>query len=331
MESINNNLTRYFEQFIIFCKVKNLSKETLKYYREQWDYFKKFHSDDNPASINQQLIEDYIIYLRELPFLSDMSVNTRLRGLRAILNYFIEKEYINKVSVKLIKAEKKIKETFTDDQLRRILKKPNPKKCRFARFRGWAIANYLLATGNRAGTVINLKIKDIDFEQFYIKVKNKKGRNEQIIPLSYRLAHVLYEYLEYRDYTSEDDYLFVTEDGRKMTVDTLGEHMRRFHRKLGFEGCLHKYRHTFAKLWILNGGDEFRLQKMLGHKRMQMTAEYVQMFRNDLKRDFEQFNPLDRMNIGVKIRMKRDYSDVEEKRQYLRDYRKRKKQGNKGE
>ena len=44
------------------------------------------------------------------------------------------------------------------------------------------------------------------------------------------------------------------------------------------------------------GGDVFRLQKILGHSDLTITREYVQMFGQDLQMDFEQFNPLDRMN-----------------------------------
>ncbi len=36
----------------------------------------------------------------------------------------------------------------------------------------------------------------------------------------------------------------------------------------------HGLRHTFASHWMMNGGDIFRLQKILGHKDTQMTQRY---------------------------------------------------------
>ena len=57
----------------------------------------------------------------------------------------------------------------------------------------------------------------------------------------------------------------------------------------------HLFRHSFAKQWIMAGGDMFRLQKILGHSDLSITREYVQMFGQDLQIDFENFNPLDRM------------------------------------
>lgn len=63
----------------------------------------------------------------------------------------------------------------------------------------------------------------------------------------------------------------------------------------------HLFRHTFAKNWILAGGDIFRLQKILGHYDLEMTKEYLAMFGQDLQMDFEKFNPLDRLKKNKSI------------------------------
>ena len=66
----------------------------------------------------------------------------------------------------------------------------------------------------------------------------------------------------------------------------------------------HLFRHTFAKKWVLSGGDIFRLQKILGHSDITVTREYVNMFSPDLQRDFERFNPLDQIGMNtVRIKM----------------------------
>ncbi|MCR3761907.1 site-specific integrase, partial [Clostridium felsineum] len=53
--------------------------------------------------------------------------------------------------------------------------------------------------------------------------------------------------------------------------------------------------HTFAKKWILSGGDIFRLQKILSHSTLDMVRVYVDMFTSDLQKDFSTFNPLDQL------------------------------------
>ena len=53
------------------------------------------------------------------------------------------------------------------------------------------------------------------------------------------------------------------------------------------------------------GGDIFRLQKLLGHKSMEIVKEYVNMFNSDLHRDFNEFNPLEKFTqINKTISMK---------------------------
>ena len=54
----------------------------------------------------------------------------------------------------------------------------------------------------------------------------------------------------------------------------------------------HIYRNTFAKIWILNGGDAFRLQKILGHSSIEMTKRYIEMYSDDLRVNMEELNPI---------------------------------------
>ena len=114
---------------------------------------------------------------------------------------------MEKFTITPLKAEKKIKETYTDNEINILLKKPDTKKCNFSEYRDWVFINYVLATGNRVSTIINIKIGDIDFDNDTIILKKTKNRSQQIIPISNSLKIVLIEYLKYRKGTIED-YLF---------------------------------------------------------------------------------------------------------------------------
>jgi integrase/recombinase XerD len=59
----------------------------------------------------------------------------------------------------------------------------------------------------------------------------------------------------------------------------------------------HTFRHTFAKMWILNGGDAFSLQKILGHTTMDMVRNYVNLASSDVQIQHRKFSPLDRMGL----------------------------------
>ena len=97
------------------------------------------------------------------------------------------------------------------------------------------------------------------------------------------------------------DYLFCTAYGQQTTVDVIESQIARYNRKRGVEKTsLHMFRHTFAKKWILNGGDIFRLQKILGHSTLDMVKQYVAIYGADLKRDYEQYSLFDRANASLR-------------------------------
>ena len=213
-------------------------------------------------------------------------------------------DYIPTFHITLPKAQKKIKPTYTDAELTTLLKKPNKKSCTFAQYRTWVYILYLLSTGNRISSVANIRIKDIDFANGYISLTHTRNKQQQIIPMSTQLNTILQEYLAIRG-GNADDFLFCDDEGQPLGVSGLETAIKRYMRPFGIQGGSHKMRHTFAKKYLLAGGDVFRLQKLMGHSDISVTKEYVEMFSEDLKVDYDRFNPLDNF-LGNKqhIRMK---------------------------
>ena len=55
----------------------------------------------------------------------------------------------------------------------------------------------------------------------------------------------------------------------------------------------HTFRHTFAKFFLLNGGDVFTLQRILGHADITTTKQYVNMNSGDIRIQNDKYNPLE--------------------------------------
>lgn len=299
-ENQNESLTikEVFEAFLKKLKVSNVSNYTIIYYKDTLSYFIEYIGADTISKlITNEMIEDYIIYLKDKRQIKDITINSYLRAIRAFIKFGQERNNIDKqIKVKMIKTEKQIKENYSDQELEILLKKPDKKSCTFTEFKTWAFVNYLLGTGNRITTAINVKICDIDFDNFTITLQKTKNRKQQIIPLSNTLAEILQEYLCVRG-GSPDDYLFCNQYGEQSTRGAYQKLVIKYNKKRGVnKTSVHAFRHTFAKNWILSGGDIFRLQKILGHSDISVTKEYLQMFGQDLQMDFERFNPLDRLS-----------------------------------
>lgn len=57
----------------------------------------------------------------------------------------------------------------------------------------------------------------------------------------------------------------------------------------------------------MNGGDVFRLQKLMCHKEIETTKGYLNLTTDDLGQDYDALNPLDTMQKKQKvIHMRRD-------------------------
>lgn len=290
-------ISEAFEMFIRKCKIKNLTDLSISSYEKKMVHFYEFIDKNEPiTTVTSDTVDDYILWLRENTEANDITINSYLRSIRAFLYYCMECNYIPSFKIKLIKAEKKIKETYTDEELVRLLQKPDINNCSFSCYKTWVFENYLLATGNRISTALDVRICDLNFEGGTITLCKTKNRKQQIIPLSHTLADILQEYLQIRG-GEDDDYLFCNEYGQKASERTYQQLVRRYNikRNVNKTSC-HLFRHTFAKQWILAGGDMFRLQKMLSHSDLTVTKEYVNMFGQDLQMDFEKFNPLDNLS-----------------------------------
>lgn len=111
------------------------------------------------------------------------------------------------------------------------------------------------------------------------------------------LVPVLKEYLEEIEELADDEPIFRAHD-RPVNPMTIGKRINAYGKMAGITGvdCRpHVFRHTFAKQYILNGGDAFTLQKILGHTTMKMVRNYVNMTDLDVSTAFNRSNPLDRL------------------------------------
>ena len=181
-----------FDEFIRFKTLQNLSPQSIRYYEDCYNYFIEFSNKDGVCSeIIENTFYDYIEHIHEFkPNLSTATLRSYLTGLRAILYYGMKKGYINGFKVQLPKMDEIIKKTYTDHEIMLLLEKPDIKKCGFPEYRNWVLVNYMLGTGNRAGTIINIKIEDVDFNSGNIILKKLKSRKQYYIPISKSLEQV---------------------------------------------------------------------------------------------------------------------------------------------
>lgn len=304
--SIENNITfaEGCDEYILDCKARNLRNGTLKHYTDSSKQIMKYIGDDTLIKdIDRNKIDDFIISMRENPLLNDMSLYTYARDFKTLMYFFMRKEYISYFKIKIPKADKQPIETYTDNELRVLLKKPNLKHCSFTEYKIWVMTNFLLSTGVRQNSLINIKIKDLDFDAEVVYINVTKNRKPLIIPLNADIKKILYEYLKYRKGDLEE-YLFCNAYGKQLVRSTIYHSFYEYNKRRGIEKTgMHRYRHTFAKKWVLMGGNVVTLQKILGHSSLDITQNYLNLLVSDLKKDVEEFNILREFKrVGIKMK-----------------------------
>lgn len=189
-EKVLQNITtqEVINKFTRHCVVKNLSQKTIKYYQDNFTYFNSIIPNTYISEITILALEDFVFAEKE-KCKKVVTINSELRAMRALLYFAMERGYIDGFNINLLKDDSIQKEPYSNIELAKLLKKPKSKN--WVEWRNWAIVNYLLATGNRVGTVVNIQIKDLDFENNRIILYHNKNRKQQIIPLSITLKTVL--------------------------------------------------------------------------------------------------------------------------------------------
>ncbi|MBP3383841.1 MAG: site-specific integrase [Firmicutes bacterium] len=283
------------DQFLRWCRLNNYAPDTLNFYEQSLHNFSLFCSLEEPIErLNADTMEEYTFFLQKKD-ISSVTVHCYLRGMKTVIRYLADKGFISHFEIILPKTVTPVKEVYTEEELKKLLKKPDVKKCSFAEYRNWVIVNYLLGTGQRRNTVINLKIGDIDLPNKLVTLRMTKNKKQTILPLTKTLVAVLEEYLTYRG-GDKEDYLFCTWEGKPITPDGLSNNIRKFNLRRGVDRtAMHLFRHTFAYLAMKNKMDILKLQRLLCHSRLDTTQKYLRSFGfEELKEDYEQYNPLER-------------------------------------
>lgn len=164
--------------------------------------------------------------------------------------------------------------------------------------RDYAIITLFLNCGMRLSELVNINIKDIDFNECKLNVIGK-GNKERAIYLNKACIKAIEDYLSVRpkDKVKFDsrDALFLSERRERISNRTVQYTVKQELRKAGLDTnkySVHKLRHTAATLMYKYGNVDIRaLQELLGHESIATTEIYTHVD-NEQVRNAVESNPL---------------------------------------
>jgi integrase/recombinase XerD len=247
-------MVEMFDRFMNFKNSEGLAPRTIEEYGQhfQWlcDYLDK---DLSKEEMTTPVFLGWIDYMVHDKQLKPMTVNIRVRTMRAFLRYCFMENMIDEPiheRFKPVKVAEEQIEALTVSEIKSLLNSFD--ESTYAGFRDKVMVMVLLDTMVRISELLAMKRSNIDFKAGTIKLEamNTKTRKAREVPLSTKTMKHLKEYMiESEDFGEE----FNTWRTRLHEVAELS----------GVKKAVrpHILRHTGALLYIQNGGDPFSLQK----------------------------------------------------------------------
>lgn len=272
-------LRESYSNFIILCRIKNLSKKSIINYDTFILPFVRFCGDDLDLNdLSQEIIDQYIFSLYETPRAS-ATIATYIRNLKIFSRYLSYKYHAN-IDFKTIlvpRTDKKLVKIYSDSEIIEIFQNMNT-SVEWITARNRAMVALMLDSGLRQNEICTLLKCNVDYDHKIIKVHGK-GNKERMVPLGKIATHYLKSYLTLCPFQS--DYIFVSRRGIAVSCDAVKHMMYRTAKNLPFEFSSHKLRHNFATNYCLdeykkNGHiDIYRLMCLMGHEDLKTTQRYL--------------------------------------------------------
>ncbi|PIR82278.1 hypothetical protein COU20_03820 [Candidatus Kaiserbacteria bacterium CG10_big_fil_rev_8_21_14_0_10_59_10] len=300
--------------FLDYCEVeKGLSNNTQRNYAHYLGLFTGWLKKTGkgtllPHELSAQHIWDYRLYLareyktRSGAYLGKKSQNYYLIALRALLDYFTERDIESLPSSKVKLAKQKSEETISFLDVRDIEKMlAVPDTATSVGLRDRAIMELFFSSGMRISELVALNADQLSFlsdkrtDRTYELSIVGKGKHVRTIFISPRAAHWLRAYLATRRDTFKPLFINVrprNAESRRLAARSIQKMISRVAMLAGLSKKVtpHTLRHTYATDLLFHGADLRSVQELLGHRNVATTQVYTHVTNKHLRDIHERFH-----------------------------------------
>ncbi|QJT01761.1 tyrosine-type recombinase/integrase [Streptomyces asoensis] len=275
-------------------RARNLSANTQRIYARAAGDLREFllsyepeDGDARPAptqlegahGIHREHLEVHLTRLRERT--SPGNAHQHFRSLKTFFNWLVDEEEMDRSPMRTMKApalpEVEVP-IIPDDALKKLL--GVCKGTAYKQRRDTALLMMFLDTGGRLAEVTERMQVALDLDLMVLHVQGKGGR-ERPLPFGRATAVAMDRYLRAagkyleRELLPGDPLWFSVKRREAMTVWGVGTMIENRCKEAGIPHIHpHQFRHTFAHLWKVNGGNEDALMRIMGWRSRQMLSRY---------------------------------------------------------
>lgn len=321
------SLSSLVQGFVFTLTTEGKAPTTVSYYqgnlrRFLW-YAKEHGWADDPRSIDAWNIREFLAYAgtarNRWGTMGNGSENCRspsrtggwryYRTLRRFFNWAVSEGFMERTPLSNIKPEppkEQPVEPYSQEEMKKLIDvcdRDFAKGDKFLGSRHKAVILLFLDTGARLSELANVRLNDLALEKGRATV-NGKGGTQRVVAFNSGTKKALWKYLAFREQRVKGlakDWLWVTEEGTRLTVYGLHIAFRRLKKRAGIDspGAVHRLRHTFALNALRGLKDPTLLQLLLGHKTLEMTRRYTQGLKiEEALQAIDKASPVDRLGLG---------------------------------
>jgi len=267
-------MNEIIEEYKVWLEIQGKSKNTIKTYSGIAKKFLEFLINNgiiitDTKSINSSLDKNIILkFLAELKVKKKLDSNSLRLYVRAISSFlkFLDNESLAK-QIKAPKVDKRLPKFITYDELNKLLENAE-------NYRDKLIIKFLFYTGVRVSELVKIKKNDIIFEEGFVKVYGKGGK-ERIVPIPKELLNELKNYINKIN----------TENIFPLSSRQVERIIKNIAKKAGISKKVtpHVLRHSLATTLLSKGVDIRYIQEILGHSSLNITQIYTHVVPNQLK------------------------------------------------
>jgi len=181
-------MPKLLDQVSETIRLRHYSYRTEKSYKHWIKHYILFHNKTHPAKLDGEALNSYLTYLAKEKNVSASTQNLARNAILFLYKHVINKNIGDPKEYVIAKRSRKVPTVFSQDEAKKVIAQLDGRNA--------LIVKLLYGTGMRISECLQLRIKDIDFDQNLIVVRDGKGEQDRVTMLPESLRELLHHQID---------------------------------------------------------------------------------------------------------------------------------------
>lgn len=251
--------------------LRNYSRRTIEAYLS---VIRDLYSSCNkpPRDLTEEEIKDYL-YRKQQKGLSSQTIALAANAINYLYTQIYKRKDFSKI--RHPKRSQKLPVVLSREEIDKLLNVITNGKHRL-------MIALAYGAGLRISEAVGLRVRDINFDELTIHLKEAKGKKDRITIFPEKLKNDILNLIAGK---GADDHVFMSERGGRLTERSAQKVFECALKKAEIRkpATFHSLRHSFATHLLENGVDVRYVQELLGHANIRTTQIYTKVTNPSLR------------------------------------------------